>query len=455
MHTRIYGMAGQRGTEPDRVRLPRGGEFAAVWLGELGSVAGDQLAKVAVALLVFDRTGSAAWTGAAYAAGFLAPLVTGPLLSGLADRYRRRELMVTCLLLQALAVAAMAIPHVPIALLFAGTMVVAVLQIPFKGAQGAVVRQILADHLIEKRGVAPDDPRRNDLNAPGRAQLLMIREIGQLAGLGGAAAVVLAIGSTWALVIDVATFGIAAVLLRSRLRDRPAPAARSVSGGSAAGSLATQLRTAGQLVRDDRVVRLLLVFIALIGCTAAADAVIVPLVAELGAPRWTVGPLLAADCIGMIIGARWMSRQPGSHQKSLMGPMAIVSVAPLAVFWLAPAGSRVLARDPGAWRWLLVGAGILLIVSGACSCYYNAATADLTERVSESIAGTVNGLMSTILRGSQGIGALAAGAIAQLVSAGMAVALVGTLGVLLTGACAVQWRRSQRVPQVRSTAEAR
>ncbi len=446
-------MAGQRGARPDRARLPRGGEFAAVWLGELGSVAGDQLAKVSIALLVFDRTGSAAWTGAAYAAGFLAPLVTGPLLSGLADRYRRRELMVACLLLQALAVAAMAIPHVPIAVLFAGTMVVAVLQIPFKGAQGAVVRQILADHLIEKRGVAPNDPSRNDLNAPGRAQLLMIREIGQLVGLGGAAAVVLAIGSTWALVIDVATFGIAAVLLRSRLRDRPA-ATRADSRGSVAGGLATQLRTAGSLVRDDSVVRLLLVFIALIGCTAAADAVIVPLVAELGAPRWTVGPLLATDCVGMIIGARWMSRQSGRRQRSLMGPLAILSFAPLVVFWLVPAGSRVVARDPSAWRWLLVGAGILLIVSGACSCYYNAATADLTERVSEGIAGTVNGLMSTILRGSQGIGALAAGAIAQFLSAGMAVALIGSLGVLLTGVCAVQWRRSQRVPQVRSTAEA-
>jgi len=134
--------------------------------------------------------------------------------------------------------------------------------------------------------------------------------------------------------------------------------------------------------------------------------------------------------------------------------MAILSVAPLAMFWLVPAGARVLARDPTAWRWLLVSAGILLIVSGACSCYYNAATADLTERVSEGIAGTVNGLMSTILRGSQGIGALAAGAIAQVLNAGMAVALIGSLGVLLTGACAVKWRRSQRVPPVRSTAEA-
>ncbi|SEB45973.1 hypothetical protein SAMN04489727_1925 [Amycolatopsis tolypomycina] len=447
-------MARRRGTRPDRVRLPRGGEFAAVWVGELGSVAGDQLAKVAVALLVFDRTGSAAWTGAAYAANFLAPLVAGPLLAGLADRYRRRELMVACLLLQALFVALMAIPAAPIAFLFAGTMAVALLQVPFKGAQGAVVRQILADYMIGERGVEPDDPARDDLNGPGRARLVMLREVGQLAGLGGAAAVVLVIGTSWALTADVATFVAAAILLRSGLRDRVAPAGPASSGGSTVASLFTQLRTAASLVRDDQAVRLLVGFIALIGCTAAADAVIVPLVAELGAPRWVVGPLLAADCVGMVIGARWLEGQPGSRKTRWMGPMAVLSVLPLALFWLEPAGTAVVARDPGSWPWLVIGVGVLLVISGACSNYYIAANADLTERVADSVAGTANGLTSTILRAGQGIGAITAGAIAQFSSAGMAVALVGSLGVLLTGAAGVQWRRFQRSPQVRSTAQA-
>ncbi|MDX3192899.1 MFS transporter [Streptomyces sp. MN03-5084-2B] len=432
------------------MRLPRG-EFAAIWGGELGSVVGDQLAKVAVALLVFDRTGSAAWTGAAYAANFLAPLVAGPLLAGLADRYRRRELMMTCLLLQAMCVALMAVPAAPILLLVAGTMVVASLQVPFKGAQGAVVRQVLAVHMIEKHAVSPDDPARDALNGPGRARLVLIREIGQLAGLGGAAAVVLAIGTSWALIADVVTFVFAALLLRFRLRDRAVPTA-AVSGGSAVAGLFTQLQAAGRLVRDDRAVRLLVAFIALIGCTAAADAVIVPLTAELGAPRWAVGPLLAADCVGMIAGARWMERQPGDRKTWLMGPLAVLSVAPLVPFWLEPIASAAAMRDGGAWWWLALGAGMLLVVSGACSVYYIGATAELTERVNENVAGTVNGLSSTILRAVQGLGAITAGALAQISSAGMAVALVGSLGVLLTGACAVQWRRLQRSPHVRSTA---
>ena len=36
-------------------------EYRAVWLADLLSVAGDQLARVALAVLVYGRTGSAAW----------------------------------------------------------------------------------------------------------------------------------------------------------------------------------------------------------------------------------------------------------------------------------------------------------------------------------------------------------------------------------------------------------
>jgi hypothetical protein len=253
--------------------------------------------------------------------------------------------------------------------------------------------------------------------------------------------------------VDVATFVVAAILLRSCLRDR-AVSATAASGGSRVAGLFTQLRIAGSLVRDDQAVRLLVAFIALIGCTAAADAVIVPLVGELGAPRWAVGPLLAADCAGMVLGARWMERQSGSRTTRLMGPLAVMSVVPLALFWLEPMASGLAVRDESMWQWLVCGAGILLVVSGASSVYYIAATADLTERVEESVAGTANGLTSTILRAAQGVGAITAGAIAQISSAGIAVALVGSLGVLLTGGCAVQWRRFQQSPQVRSTAEA-
>ncbi|GAA3670513.1 hypothetical protein GCM10022224_038410 [Nonomuraea antimicrobica] len=69
------------------------GEFRALWLAELFSQVGDQVARVAIAVLVYDRTGSAALTGLAYALTYLPSLVGGLTLSWIGDRYPRREVI--------------------------------------------------------------------------------------------------------------------------------------------------------------------------------------------------------------------------------------------------------------------------------------------------------------------------------------------------------------------------
>lgn len=66
------------------LRVP---EFRAMLLAELFSIVGDQLARVALALLVFQRTDSAALTALTYALTFVPSVLGGALLSGLADRY--------------------------------------------------------------------------------------------------------------------------------------------------------------------------------------------------------------------------------------------------------------------------------------------------------------------------------------------------------------------------------
>lgn len=68
-----------------------GGEFRALWMAQLLSVVGDQLSRIAVSVLVIQRTGSEALTAVAFA---LTDLVAGPLLSGIADRYPRRATMI-------------------------------------------------------------------------------------------------------------------------------------------------------------------------------------------------------------------------------------------------------------------------------------------------------------------------------------------------------------------------
>lgn len=69
-------------------------EFRWLWAAGVQSLLGDQLARVALSVLVFRQTGSALWTGLVYALTFLPALVGGVVFSGAADRYPRREVLI-------------------------------------------------------------------------------------------------------------------------------------------------------------------------------------------------------------------------------------------------------------------------------------------------------------------------------------------------------------------------
>src|SRR5262249_1939862 len=92
-------------------------EFRALWASQILSVGGDRLALVALTLLIYDRTHSPMLAAVAYAAGNV-PYILGALfLSGLADRFPRRGVMVTCDLIRAALVITMLVPGTPLAAL--------------------------------------------------------------------------------------------------------------------------------------------------------------------------------------------------------------------------------------------------------------------------------------------------------------------------------------------------
>jgi len=55
-------------------------EFRALWSAQALSCAGDQFAQVAIAFMVYARTGSAFLTAAAYALTYLPPVIGGAAL---------------------------------------------------------------------------------------------------------------------------------------------------------------------------------------------------------------------------------------------------------------------------------------------------------------------------------------------------------------------------------------
>lgn len=130
-------MAERRGiTAPLRVR-----EFRALWFAELLSVAGDQLARVALAVLVFDRTSSAALTALTYALTFVPSILGGFLLSGLADRFPRRAVLVVTDCVRAGLALLMAVPGLPLPVLWACVGLLSVASGPFKAASMACCRR--------------------------------------------------------------------------------------------------------------------------------------------------------------------------------------------------------------------------------------------------------------------------------------------------------------------------
>ena len=81
------------------------------------SVAGDQLARVAITLLVFNQTRSALLAAITFAASIVPTFVGGLTLSGLADRRPRQQVMIACDLGRAALVGVMAMPWMPLGLL--------------------------------------------------------------------------------------------------------------------------------------------------------------------------------------------------------------------------------------------------------------------------------------------------------------------------------------------------
>src|SRR5580704_5473884 len=105
-------------------------EFRALWLAQLLSVAGDQLAKVALTVLVYDRTHSSLLAAITFAVSFVPAFLGGLTLSGLADRLPRRTVMIACDVIRGVLVLAMAVPGMPLAVTVTLLFVVSMLMAP-------------------------------------------------------------------------------------------------------------------------------------------------------------------------------------------------------------------------------------------------------------------------------------------------------------------------------------
>lgn len=380
-----------------------GAVFRALAVGEGFSTLGDQLARVAVAVLVYQATGSAAAAALAYAASLLPDLVAGPLLVPLVDRFPRRRVLVATALVQAGFALLLAIPSAPVGLVVAAVAGIAAAGAPFRAAQAVTVRTALPP----------------SWHGRGQARLSMVREAGQLLGLGVAAAVVGIVGPATAFLINAGSFALVALLVLRYVPALPAPPAGP--GGPVRG-------TGFRVVWNDRRLRVLNGLVLVGTLAILPDAVMVPLVLEMGAPQWVVGPLLAADVVGFLAAAVILDRRDDAERQALIGPLVVLSVLPLVLF----------AIDPGP-----VTAAVLLVLSGVGAAHIPAVRATVLALVPDEVGGRTVGWMRTGLRAGQGLGVVVGGVLADALGSAEAITAAGLAGTAAALVGATAWHRNR------------
>lgn len=379
-------------------------EYRTVWIADLLSVGGDQLARVALAVLVYGRTGSAAWAAATYALTFLPAIVGGVLLSGLADRFPRREVLVVTDVARAGLVAVMAVPQVPLAVLCALLVVVVLLGAPHTAARGALLPEILPGDLYE-RGLAVSQ---------------ITGQTAQVVGFAAGGLLVAAVSPSSALLLDAVTFLVAGLLFRFGLVRRPRADAAPRSPGR-------DLLAGVVDVATDRRRRALVLLVWMVGLYVVPEALAAPYADEIGAGPAVVGLLMAADPLGSVLGA-WLFVRfvPPDRRARLIGVLAVAAGLPLLFTALVP---------PVPVALLLWGASGM-----ASTAYVMQAQASFVRATPAAIRGRAIGVAASGIVAGQGVAVLAGGVLADLTTPSTAVALCAAAGVVVALGGALAWR---------------
>jgi MFS family permease len=385
-------------------------EFRAMWAAEALSQAGDQIARVGLAVLVYGRTNSAALAGLTYAMTLAPAFLGGVFLSGLADRLPRRTVMVVADLVRMVLIALVAAPGLPLWVLCVLVGSVSFVQAPFKAAQLALLPDVLpGGKYVVGMGIRT-----------------ITIQTAQMIGFAAGGVLLTAVSSPVAMLLDAASFAASALIVSLCVHSRPA-AARNAAAPTPGSFLQSALAGAALIWRDAALGTLLAVS-WLSALLIVYEGLAAPYAAELGGGPGAVGFILAADPLGSAVGAFVFTRfVPASLRSAWLGPLTIAGCLPLLVC----------LAEPG-----LIASVVAFAVAGALGTAMmiqaGAAFALLAPAHSRA---QVIGLRESGLATIQGLSPLVAGAAADVVGTAHVVGLVGLLGLLIAVPVTLALRR--------------
>lgn len=390
-------------------------EFRWLWTADLQSLAGDQLARVGISVLVYDRTKSALLTSVVYGLTYLPALLGNAVLGRLADRLPRRRLLVGGDLIRAGLLATMAIPGVPVGLVAALLAVAVMIGAPWKAAESALVSEVLADEGY----------------VLGVTLRMVTAQGAQVLGFGVGGVVAAVIGAHLALAVDAASFAVSAALMRFGIEPRPAPCAARADGGAAP----TAARWSGvRLALGTPRRRVLLQLSWLTGLYIVPEGLAAPYAAHFGEGATAVGVLLAANPLGVLFGSLAFARLVSAQARArLIVPLAMATAAPLVLFAAYPDVPIAVA---------------LLFVSGLFSAYMVQVFTEYTRDVPAWGRGQAIAIASAGLLTAQGVGVCLAGLLTAVWSPALTIAASGVAAIGWAGSLAATSRVRQPQPEL-------
>jgi predicted MFS family arabinose efflux permease len=374
-------------------------------------VVGDQLARVALTVLVYDRTGSALLAAVTFVVSIVPTFIGGVMLAWLADRYPRRGVMIACDVIRGVLVLVMAIPGVPLAAMVALLFLVTLVGAPFASARAAIFPDVLT----------------GDRYVLGTAVAITTYQFAQVLGFAAGGAMVGFFGAGKSLLVDAATFAGSAIIVRAWVRSRPVPAA-----GRHKPSRLTDIFAGARLVFARAALRTPMLFGLLAAFYNAPEGVAAPLARALGGGAAVVGVILAANSLGEAVGAVMFSRflAPPTRLR-LMGPLAIAACAVLILFF---------------WEPDLPVSLLVLSASGLCASYQLAANAAFVSAAPHEQRSQAFGLAQGGMSLGQGTVMILAGAAAQHYAPARVIAVCGAIGALAALAVVISRSRDRGEP---------
>jgi MFS family permease len=383
--------------------------YLALFVASSLSTWGDYIARLTIAAVVYERTASPLATASTLAVSLVPSIFGRSLLGAFADRVPYKYVLITSHVSRAVMVGvliwAVAVES-PIATLLVALFVLELLGGPAAAAQLILMTDLFADRRLFLRGMGVS---------------ALAEQANQALGFALGGIIVLALGPSRGLVLDLATFLLSAVVVAVVVSAKPV---RGEPRPGLSGFFA-DLGTAANLVARHRILRRLLALslVAALGISAP-EAIALP---YAGSPGYG-GLLMASPIAGAAVGVLFVSRWEPQVSNGRIMAMALAMPVPLLLT---------------AFRPPIVVTALLWFVAGSLQAFMLPLQSTFSLVTPEDRRGAVFGLGGALSVTAAGGSFLVAGWLSELTNPATAVTMCAVVCLGATVLLAARWPSSE------------